>query len=156
MLNVNQQNTGCLYVDGEFICRIPNEVNINNEITLNNITYNIDRKIFPIDFEEEKPNEGVYHFYDINFKGSFSYRVIVINIRNSIKKAHNIDILNYAPDYVWNNYRSRLRHYIFEWGGKELLGSRLYKWIKNEITGLLKVSPMVVDDIIEKLWAKYE
>lgn len=156
MLNIEQQNTGCLYVDDEFICRIPNEVNINNEIILKNITYNIDRKIFPVDFEEEKFNEKVYQFYDIIFKGSFSYRAIAINIRNSIKKVHNIDILNYAPDYIWNTYRSDLRNYIFEWGGKELLESKLYKWIKNEITELLKVSPVVVDDIIEKLWVKYE
>lgn len=95
------ENAGDLYVNENFVCKIPNEVNINEEISFDNITYRILKKIYPI-----KSLGSSYNCHNIICMGEISYKYISVDLRNEIKNKHNIDILNYAPDYTWDKFRN--------------------------------------------------
>lgn len=140
------ENAGDLYVNENFVCKIPNEVNINEEITFDNITYRILKKIYPI-----KSLGPSYNCYNIIFMGEISYKYISVDLRNKIKNKHKIDILNYVPDYNWDKFRNLIIKYIKESNRNEFNESKFYEQLKYRIEDWLQTSSMVADDIIYEL-----
>lgn len=140
------ENAGDLYVNENFVCKIPNEVNINEEISFDNITYRILKKIYPI-----KSLGSSYNCHNIIFMGEISYKYISVDLRNKIKNKHKIDILNYVPDYTWDKFRNLIIKYIKERNRNEFKESKFYEQLKYRIEDWLQTSSMVADDIIYEL-----
>lgn len=91
-----RNGNGALYVDDTYLCDICSSVLIGECVMVNNITYKIENKVYPV----ISNSSGTFE-YDPRIYAKQLYPRI-IKIADIIKKDYDIDILSYENDMFWN------------------------------------------------------
>lgn len=144
------KETGMLFVDGNYVCRIPCITNTKDIIKFNGVTYIIDDKTFSI----TKNRLGEHFCLNVKFNGHQKYTYI-LKIQRAVKSKHNIDILIGADDEYWEGIIEDIHKHIVAMGWSQYYDSDQFKGLSECLSRFLNEPKEKTDDIIRIFASHY-